>query len=168
MVSYLESDRIKLIRFNDRYKTAEYKEWFNDHETTRFLNSGRMPIDPDYFQDDKNIMWAITIKEPFRFIGTITLHDIDWISRHGTTGYLIGDKEYWGKGIATEVIGLVVDYAFGRIGLRQIFAGVVDGNIGSSKALEKNGFTNYAKQPENYYLEGQYLDTLLYVRSKNR
>ncbi|CAM1359816.1 GNAT family N-acetyltransferase [Tenacibaculum xiamenense] len=54
-------------------------------------------------------------------------------------GYWLGEP-FWGNGIMTEAITLIVEYGFNELNLRRIYAGVKDFNFGSMKALEKSGF----------------------------
>jgi len=145
ILKYLESDRVRLHKFTERYMTAEYFGWLNDHEITRYLCVGRVPVaKADVFAPtgDKDLMFSIIHKDNGieKYVGTCSLHKIDWIARRGECGYMIGDRACWGKGLATEVVGLVTDYAFNRLGLNKVTAGVVGGNEGSCRVLEKNGY----------------------------
>jgi len=54
-------------------------------------------------------------------------------------GYWLGEP-FWGKGIATNAVKLIVEYGFSVLNLERIFAGVFDGNDASKKVLQKNGF----------------------------
>jgi RimJ/RimL family protein N-acetyltransferase len=174
-MKYLTSDRISLFKFTDRYITSEYLGWLNNHEVSRYLYTGRLPVVKEEVSvpgGEKNLLFAIMYKDNQtpKYIGTISLHSIDWISRKGEVGYMIGDKNYWGKGVATEIIGMISDYAFDRLGLNKLTAGAVEGNIGSIKALEKNGFEQYGINPYDYYLCGEFLGTHLFykMRPKNK
>ncbi len=63
-------------------------------------------------------------------------------------GYWIGEP-YWGKGIATEAIRQMVDITWERYPeVVRIYAEVFPGNIGSVRALEKNGFELECVQKE--------------------
>ena len=53
---------------------------------------------------------------------------------------IIGDKNYWGKGVATEVITALVNHVFENLNIFSISAEVEEGNIPMMKALEKVGF----------------------------
>jgi RimJ/RimL family protein N-acetyltransferase len=44
-------------------------------------------------------------------VGSIGLKNMDLINKKANLGYWIGE-EYWGRGIATECVGLIIDYAF--------------------------------------------------------
>jgi len=54
-------------------------------------------------------------------------------------GYWIGEP-YWGLGIATKAVNLLVDYGFDQLGLVRIYTGVFDYNKASQRVLEKAGF----------------------------
>ena len=57
-------------------------------------------------------------------------------------GYWIG-REYWGKGIATRGLALLLD----EIAERPLFAHVAKTNVGSVRVLEKCGFTVTGEEP---------------------
>jgi len=54
-------------------------------------------------------------------------------------GYWIGEP-FWGKGIASRAVPMMVEYGFQKFGLNRIYAGVYDYNIASCRVLEKSGF----------------------------
>ncbi len=54
-------------------------------------------------------------------------------------GYWIG-RPYWGRGYATAANRLLLDYAFGTLGLRRIIARPLLRNRPSCRVLEKLGF----------------------------
>lgn len=54
-------------------------------------------------------------------------------------GYWVGEP-FWGKGIATEAVKLMVEYAFTHLNLVRLEAGVFDFNKASQKVFEKCGF----------------------------
>ena len=58
-------------------------------------------------------------------------------------GYWVGEQ-YWGKGIATEAVRQMTEYAFYYFDLVRLYAEVFETNKASMRVLEKNG----------YYLEG--------------
>lgn len=75
-----------------------------------------------------------------RLIGTISLfHVMRGSLQSAFIGYFL-DKEKNGKGYTTEAVKLIVDYAFNKVNLHRIEAGVMPHNIGSIRVLEKAGF----------------------------
>lgn len=183
MKDYLRGENLQLNRFTERYITAEYVSWINDQRINRYMFAGRIPlsIEKTRVPDFKNeMMFAVTTnlsaenKGPEsvlvrgnsfdKYIGTTSVNSIDWVSRRCEIGYMIGNPDYWGAGLATELVGLLCDYCFNRLNFNKIEAGVVEGNTASVKVLEKNGFKKYGEMPEEYYLEGKYLSSHRFYR----
>lgn len=71
-------------------------------------------------------------------------------------GYWVG-KKYWGRGIITEAIKLITDYAFKQFNLKKLYAKVYLDNPASIRVLEK----------AEYNLEGKSLKQLIYSRFPN-
>ena len=72
--------------------------------------------------------------------GTVALTEFNEYHGVANLGIVIGNKEYWGKGVATEVITTVVQYAFEHLSISSISAEVEEGNIPMMKVLERVGF----------------------------
>jgi len=54
-------------------------------------------------------------------------------------GYWVGEA-FWGRGIMTEAVKLIVDYGFKNLDIVRIQAGVLSNNPASMRVLEKAGF----------------------------
>ena len=67
-----------------------------------------------------------------------TLRD-DVYKRTAEVGYFISEK-FWGKGIATEAIRILVEYIQQNFDIVRIYAEVFEFNRASMRVLEKNGF----------------------------
>jgi len=104
-------------------------------------------------------IWHIEDKKP---IGMAKISGINWIRRKCSIGGLIGDKSYWGQGLATELTQLLVDYIFGELNLNKIAALIYSPNIGSIKCAERLGFKLEAKIGEAGYFDGEYCEDLYY------
>jgi len=129
--------------------TDLYVSWLNDEAInvyleTRFevhtVESIRSFVE-GILKSDSSYMFAMIANDTNKHIGNIKLGPIHPHYLYADVGYLIGDKNYWGKGIATEAIKLVVDFAFNELNLRRVQAGVFEHNIASEKALTKAGFS---------------------------
>ncbi len=57
-------------------------------------------------------------------------------------GYWIGEP-YWGKGIATAALNLLVQYAFMELDIVRLEAGHFDFNAASGRVMEKCGFKKF-------------------------
>jgi len=61
--------------------------------------------------------------------------------KQATSGVLIFDRDYWGKGIATHIHKARTWYLFRQVGLVRIKSAVIHGNVASLKALETSGYS---------------------------
>lgn len=101
-----------------------------------------------------------------QFVGEIGITPHQDVFRLGAEmGYFIGEP-YWGKGIATEAIRLMIDYAFTTFDLIRIEAGVFDFNKASMRVLEKNGFYLESIKQKAVFKNGVILDDYIWVKLK--
>jgi len=80
-------------------------------------------------------------------------------------GYWIGE-EYWGKGIITEALPVMVHYIFRTFQLNRIFACVLEGNVSSMRVLEKSGFRAEAVLKKAAIKNNKYLDEHIFALLK--
>lgn len=74
------------------------------------------------------------------FAGVVGLVKKDDVYRKtAEIGYWLGEP-FWGRGVTTAAVGLMVDYGFNKLKLERIDAGIFEYNIASQKVLEKCGF----------------------------
>jgi RimJ/RimL family protein N-acetyltransferase len=103
-------------------------------------------------------MLAICDQESNKHIGNIKLDNFDWVSRTCELGVLIGEKDFWGKGIGSEVCKLTIKYAFEQLNIRKILLAVYAHNIGAIKVYEKLGFVNEGTLRQHIWSNGAYVD----------
>ena len=162
----LEGPRLRLRHLRQAEVDDRYVSWLNDPEVTRYLDSGRTPATVEtlrryvgrFEESDTDLLWAIVDRASGRHVGNVTLNRIDWVHRRGDTGLLIGEKEFWGRGCATEAWYLVADHAFRGLALHKVLAGACVANVGSVKALKRLGFRVEGIARQEFYLDGGYLD----------
>ena len=125
-----------------------WQEWDTDKKVQAFMPEPRseaqdIKVHHEYIieceNDDEGYYWSIETLGNAT-IGTFALTDFN--KHHGVAnlGIVIGDKNYWGKGVATEIITTMVHYAFKHLNIFSISAEVEEGNVPMMKALEKVGF----------------------------
>lgn len=89
--------------------------------------------------------YAIVLKESDEPIGAAAIKSGEGVSP-SLQGY--GDAElgywlaepFWGRGIMTEVVGVLIERAFGELGYDRLWAGYYEGNDRSRRVMEKCGF----------------------------
>ena len=94
------------------------------------------------FKEKTRYVFAIILKETGELIGETGIH-LD----NPTTaqmGFWIGEL-YWNKGIATEAVKAVLEFAFDKLKLQRIYATHREDNPSSGKVMEKNGMHNEGK-----------------------
>ncbi len=167
-VSFLRGDNVDLRALDRENATEEYLAWMSDPEVTRFLESGRFPSNisqiADYiegmFGREDTVFLGIFLKEGNQHVGNIKLSPINWVHRWAELGIMIGAASARGKGVGTESVGLVVDYAFRRLNLHRVQLGVLEGNIGAIRCYEKVGFQEEGRYREASWIDGKPIDTL--------
>ncbi len=60
---------------------------------------------------------------------------------------MIGEKDWWNRGVGTEVVRLLCEFAFQREGVAVISTFCDDYNLRSRRVLEKNGFVHKFSLP---------------------
>ena len=163
MVLFGEHVYLRPISLED--VTGDYIAWMNDCEVVKYTESRFMPHTRESIiefvksaNSDSTHTFAIIAKDLDRHIGNIKLGGINQNHRYGDIGLIIGRKEYYGRGIATESIRLVTDYAFDRLALHKVWCGIYAPNIGSLRAFQNAGWELYATEPEKCIFEGKYVD----------
>lgn len=101
------------------------------------------------------------------FCGIISLGlKTDVYQKNGELGYWIGE-EFWGKGITSKAVDLIIDYGFHQLKLERIFAGIFSNNLGSMKVLEKNNFSKEGVFKNAIFKNGELLDEHQYTILKD-
>jgi [ribosomal protein S5]-alanine N-acetyltransferase len=103
-----------------------------------------------------------SINDSLPLVGVIGLKSIDQVNKKANLGYWIGE-EYWGKGIATKNVQLIIFYAFSELGLQEIYAYVFPENKPSIRVLEKNGMSQIGEVNEYHSLSGMYRTSFKYM-----
>ena len=98
-------------------------------------------------------------------IGFTPQHDVE--RRSAEIGYWLGEP-FWGRGIATEALITVTEYAFANFDLCRLYAHVFDWNAASARVLEKAGYEFEGRLKNSVTKDGQTIDQLMYaiVREK--
>ena len=168
---YSESIFLRSLQPGDA--TLVYLGWLSDpainaHLEVRFSPpqsvGGLATLVADLNQSTHTLMLGIFLGEDGGHIGNIKLGPIDWHHQAGDLGFLIGDKEQWGKGYASQAIALLADYAFAHLGLAKLTAGCYAENEGSRRALIKAGFMEEGRRIAQWLVTGRRQDGILLGR----
>lgn len=144
----------------------QFVRWFADTEVTRYLtlqNPPSVKMEEEWLdriaRSETNILWAITAGD--QTIGTIGIHAIDWRHRQAQTGTVIGERECWRRGYASEAMLLRTRYAFEELNLEKLTTRVFAENVGSRRALERAGYRQCGLARKDAYMHGRWHDSWL-------
>ncbi len=84
------------------------------------------------------------------YVGNIYLTDINKDSAE--YHIFLGNKDYWGKGVAKQASGLLLDYAFDKLNLESVHLSVRKENIAAVKLYEKLGFRIKSENDDWFYM----------------
>jgi ribosomal-protein-alanine N-acetyltransferase len=93
-------------------------------------------------------------------IGFVLQSDVDRVSAE--IGYWLGEA-FWGRGIATEALIAITDYAIKTHGLTRVYALPFARNIASCRVVEKAGYVLEARLRRNAIKDGVITDSMQYA-----
>jgi RimJ/RimL family protein N-acetyltransferase len=138
------------------------------HSVNRYLAPKRtVPVledELDWFEKTRaqgdSVVWAVWVESAgeLKVIGGIGLESIE----HGPSGFvqatdgiILFDQTYWRKGIASAIQKAVTWFAFTELGIGRIKAAVIQGNVGSLKALQGAGYSLVYVERNTAYVAGK-------------
>ncbi len=140
--------------------------WINNPEVRQFVSSvipTTQKFEEDWVdglcKDKNNIVLVIETKEGV-VIGLMGLHRIDWVDRVATTGALIGENEYWGRGFGGDAKMALLDYAFNTLNLHRINSDVIAFNERSLNYSLRCGYQIEGRKREAIFRHGKYWDRI--------
>lgn len=171
LTSSIETPRLVLRTLESSDVGSRYLSWLSDPEIIRYLEIRFTPVRStgelvsfvkSVGASADSLLLGIFLKEGRRHIGNIKLGPIQAAHRRAEIGFLIGEKDCWGQGYASEAIAALSRYGFDRFGLDKITAGCYASNAGSAKALLKAGFVQEATIPSHVLFEGHRIASVLF------
>jgi [ribosomal protein S5]-alanine N-acetyltransferase len=146
-------------------------EIYSDVEVTRFWSSAAMRRKAEARRLLREIReehrarrlheWGVALRDGDRVIGTCTLFNFDAENRRAEVGFALA-RAWWGRGLMGEALTLLLDFAFGMLGMRRIEADVDPRNRASLALLERLGFRHEGVLRERWNVGGELQDTAYY------
>ena len=130
--------------------------WRNDPDIWKFTAS--RPDRTITLQDETDWIRRVMADETSRrfavladdtYVGNIYLTDIT--KNDAEYHIFIGDKNFWGKGIAGEASRLIIDYANDELGLDKIHLKVREDNEAAHHLYKKLGFIDKVLDEEGFW-----------------
>ena len=164
----IETERLVLRELAAGDVSADYVAWLNDPEVSRFLETRHSPQDAASVtafvaavraRDDEHL-FGIFLKDSGRHIGNIKVGPVR--AHHGVAdvSLLVGARDCWGKGYASEAIAALSRYAFDDLGVAKLSASMYAPNQGSLHAFLKAGYREEGRRRGHYDLDGERCDLI--------
>lgn len=123
-----------------------YEHAFSDEEVDDWLERQLGRYERDGFG-----LWAVLRREDGAFVGQagITMQDLGdrWVPE---VGYLFKQR-YWHQGYATEAAIACRNYAFGTLGLAEVYSIIRDNNAPSRAVAERGGMAVVGELMKHYH-----------------
>lgn len=169
----LQGELVTLKAFQTHHIYApEYLSWLHDPEVLCTMNLPaylETPVELHELEEycnrliasDKDVFVALHSAKNDEFIGTCKIAYIDWYASTADIGIMIGNRSYWGKGIASEAIYLLCSFAFKKMNFRKLTAGAMRTNTAMLRVFHKYGFITEGTRRQQDRLEAVYVDHIL-------
>lgn len=164
---------LKILKKSD--VSEKYVSWLNDYEVTRFTEQkyykhnfkSVLNFVQEKYISEKEFLFGIYFNN--QHIGNIKLGPIKWEHKSAEISFFIGEKRFWGKGIAKKCIKKIIDFGVDELSLRKINAGYYQTNLASNKVLKKCGFKIEGIRKSDLIFENQRIDLVLvgYIPNNN-
>lgn len=142
-------------------------KWFNDPEINRTLLMDypiSLATTVAWFkrilpqQHHSRLDLSICDKTTNSVFGMTGLLNIDRRNAHAQFYITIGEKEFWGRHISSEVIRMILNYAFVNVNLNKVYLWTIAANKHARLVYERNGFTQEAFMKQHFYCRGGFQD----------
>ncbi|MBO4919537.1 MAG: GNAT family N-acetyltransferase [Erysipelotrichaceae bacterium] len=161
-IPVLEDDRICLRKVTDPDAEA-LEELVNNSRVYRYLptflfekqyrDMHRMITElyGDLFLNKESLILGICLKDGDELCGLAEFYGFKDYIHKISIGYRLLE-EYWGRGIASRTVALMIDYLYSSTEIEIITASTMIENMASRRVLEKNGFlqTTIAEEDWGY------------------
>ena len=115
------------------------------------------------WRDRGEQVWGITVAD--EVVGCISLRkDKGWLRCNAEVGYWLG-QPFWRRGIMSEALGLVTDWAFAHDeALTRLYAPIFSWNEGSQAVARSCGYVLEGRMPQSAIKAGRVIDRVVHAR----
>jgi ribosomal-protein-alanine N-acetyltransferase len=168
--------KIDLIPFDQQFVGQRYLSWVHDQEVTKYLIQPSKKLTLQDLQEYVEILkaspddyfFAIVYQELNLHIGNLRVGPISWDNSDTRFGIMIGDKNFYGKGLATEALELTLKFVFTILKLKKFTLEVPSLNIAACKVYEKIGMKIIGNKKNGFIRDDITSDMLtLQISAKN-
>ncbi len=130
----LESEKYILRSLTPGDLTDQFVSWFGDRDVMEFvdlpfnLNLEKTTEMVARYDNRKNFILGIFLKEDGSCIGYHHAY-CNELGRNARIAVVIGDKDFWGKGVILETRPILLDFLFNTLSLHKVYGAVFARNL---------------------------------------
>lgn len=144
------------------YKTSI--KWRKDDEIWEMLGGHKYYVSEAYEKkwvedaifSSKDLKLAICLCDDNRYIGNVYMTNIDMINRSCNSHIMIGEKDCWGQGYASEALLQAIDFMIKERGIQRIEALILESNKPSLRMHEKCGYVIEGIKRNSVFKRGRF------------
>lgn len=160
--------KFELMLMKESDVTQSYVDWYSNPDVTSYSDNqyrvftldGQKNYVRSCLNNDDIDLYGIF--DNGLHIGNIVIGGLSSVHKRAEITYVVGDTGYWGKGVASYAISEIVKKSKTDYKLNRLYAGLAEGNIGSARVLEKNGFKLEGKRLNHLFYGGEFHNQLDY------
>jgi RimJ/RimL family protein N-acetyltransferase len=145
-----------------------FQRWYTDPEVVRLTRYQDSPMRPEEIErffaaralGSDSLAMAIHRRDDERLIGTCALSQLDADNGSALFHITIGEKDTWGHGYGTAATRLMIDHAFGGLGLHRVGLTVFSFNERAIRSYRSVGFVVEGRAREAIWREGRWWDEI--------
>jgi len=150
----MKTDSYDMYDYARRDEVTKYLLWDphpNETYTFKYLSYLQTRYRAGDFYD-----WAVVMRDTYQMIGTCGFTRFNLESNSAEVGYVL-NPDFWGMGIAPEVVSRVLEFGFNDLELNRIEAKYMVGNDRSRRVMEKVGMKFEGVNRESMHVRGKYI-----------
>ena len=141
--------------------------WNHDPEVMRWMQDGypqsrsrvaRWLTEELARNEYGDLLLGVEARADSRLIGLVRLHGTEPELGIAELDIYLGEKDYWGRGYATDTVRTVCRYGFDKMRLHKITLTVVTENEAAFRAYQKVGFVEEGRLRQVFRRDGRWYD----------
>jgi RimJ/RimL family protein N-acetyltransferase len=157
-----------VLRRHTSDNLAAFRRWYSDPEIAKLARYQEAPMRSEEIErfftarvvGPDALAMAIHERGSDRLVGTCAFSQLDGDNGSALYHITIGEKDAWGHGYGTEATRLMIDHAFGTLGLHRVALFVFEFNERAIRTYRRCGFVVEGRSRESIYRDGRWWDEL--------
>jgi RimJ/RimL family protein N-acetyltransferase len=144
----IETERFTLRPLCPEDVNDRYRSWFNPETARMGIAAARRQPSLQDLRDfitaragrPEVLFLGIFARESGEHVGNVKYEPIDREQGYAVMGILIGERDWWGRGVTAEVLRATARLLRDHHGIQEIVLGVMQDNLLAKRSYEKVGF----------------------------